>query len=97
MRFVVLICLILYMQEYLVIQILVIDLCTIAIMTILGYSHPFKELKRNYNELASETVILIVMDLLMFSSDPSVSVDSRMLIGWAIIGWLGLSIVVSQG
>ena len=78
-------------------QILVIDLCTIAIMTLLGYQHPFLVVRRNYTEIAAEFVILIVLDLLMFSSDPAVDVDGRMSIGWAIIGTLGLSIAFSQG
>ena len=40
---------------------------------------------------------MIVVDLLLFSSDPAVDLESRMLIGWAIIGILGLSIALSQG
>ena len=66
-------------------------------MTLLGYVHPFEVVRRNYTEIASESVILIVVDLLMCSSDPAVDLDSRMLIGWAIIGILGLSIAFSQG
>ena len=97
MRFMILISLILYMQDYLVVQIMVITLVTIAIMALLGYKHPFQIIRRNHQELASEFVIMVVLDLLMFSSDPAVSLASRMLIGWTIIGILGLSITLSQG
>ena len=96
-RFILLITMVLYAQEYLVVQIMVITLCTIAIMALLGYVHPFSVVRRNYHEIFSESVIIIILDLLMFSSDPNVDVDSRMLIGWAIIVVLGISIAISQG
>ena len=74
---------------------MVITLCTIAIMALLGNKHPFRVVRRNYHELASEAVIIVVLDLLMFSSDPAVDLVSRMMIGWAIISILGLSIAFS--
>ena len=83
------------MKEYVVIQIMVITLCTIAIMTLLGNVHVFKVVRRNYTEIASEFVIIIVLDGLMFSSDPTVDGDNRIYIGWGIIGILGLSIALS--
>ena len=75
LRFLVLIMVVVLMQEYLVYQVLIITLCTIAIMALLGNVHPFKVVRRNYTELASEFVIIIVMDLLLFSSDPAIEPD----------------------
>ena len=40
---------------------------------------------------------MLIMDLLLFSSDPTLAVSSRMIIGYSIIVVLGVSIVLSQG
>ena len=37
------------------------------------------------------------MDLLFCSSDPALDPDSRLYIGWSMIGILALSIIVNQG
>lgn len=45
----------------------------------------------------NEFVILIVMDMLLFASDPSLDLDQRLFIGYGIIGILGTSIFLGQG
>lgn len=97
LRFVILIAVVIYLNEYLVFQVLIIILSTILIMTNLGAAHPYAVVRRNYTSILSEFVIVLVMDLLLFSSDPSISLEARMMIGWAITGILGLSIAFSQG
>ena len=57
-------------------------------MCVLGMAHPFAEIGRNYAELLSELVILLITDLLLQSSDPALSPNARMLLGWSIIGLL---------
>ena len=95
-RFCILIVMALFV-EVLVFQTMAIVLSTILIMWLLGTAHPFKVVRRNYKELIGEFVIICVMDLLLFSSDPAINVESRAILGWAIIVILGLSIIFSQG
>ena len=70
---------------------------TIAIMILLGNAHPFSNVGRNYTTLIAEFVILIIMDLLLISSDPALDLEQRIFFGYGIIGILGLSIIMSQG
>ena len=72
-------------------------LCTIVVMAVLGGAHPYRVVKRNYVALVDEFIILVITDLLLFSSDPGVDADSREYLGWAIVGILGVSIIYSQG
>lgn len=72
-------------------------LSTIAIMVLLGNKHPYLVVSRNYTELNSEFAIIIVMDLLLAASDPKLSGDSTEMMGFGIIGVMGLSILASQG
>ena len=72
-------------------------LSTIIIMTILGAAHPYRVVKRNYVSLIDEFIILVVTDLLLFSSNPALDPESREYLGWAIVGILGISIIYSQG
>lgn len=58
-------------------------------MVVLGFAHPFAEIPRNYTELLSEFVVLLTLDMLMLSSDPALNPNSRMMLGWSIIGLLG--------
>ena len=96
LRFCILIAMALFVKV-LVFQAMSIVLSTILIMWLLGSYHPFKVVSRNYKEILSEFVIIVVMDLLLFSSDPALDVNSRALLGWAVIGIMGLSIIFSQG
>ena len=66
-------------------------------MLILGSSHPYEIIGRNYTSILSEFVIVIIMDTLMISSDPAIDPQSHQTIGWLIIGVMGISIIFSQG
>ena len=97
LRFVVIVLAALFMHEFLVFQVLLVTLSTILIMALLGGAHPFKIVSRNYIGLISEFVIIVIMDLLLFSSDPAIEPESRGYLGWSIIGILGASIILTQG
>ena len=70
---------------------------TIFLMFILGSAHPYEDIKRNYITILNEFVIVVVADLMLFSSDPNLDGSARNNLGWGIIGVLGLSIIYSQG
>ena len=66
-------------------------------MILLGNVHPFSVVSRNYSSLISEFAIHIIMDLLLFSSDPSLDLEQRIFIGHGIMGVLCTTIAMSQG
>ena len=72
-------------------------LTTILITAVLGSAHPHKIVRNNYKEIGNESVIIITMDLLLFSSDPTVSPENRAFIGYAMIAILGISLLFSHG
>ena len=63
-------------------------------MALVGFVHPVKNSIKN---LVDEFVIILVMDLLFFSSDPTIDPQIRLYIGWGLIAILALSIIVNQG
>lgn len=97
LRFCWLVFLILFLGDYLVLQVLLIELSTIYLMATLGSAHPYADIKRNYISILNEFVIVVIADLLLFSSDPALDGFTRLYLGWAIVGVLGLSILYSQG
>ena len=72
LRLVLLVYTILYLNDFMIIQVMLISYSTIYIMAILGTVHPLNELRQNYYEILSETVIVFTLDLMLFSSDPSI-------------------------
>ena len=50
------------------VQILIFCMMTILTMTVLGTVHPYKDSEENFSQLLLEFVILINMDLLLFST-----------------------------
>lgn len=94
-RFAVLVWLALFMQEYMAVQILIFSMMTILTMTVLGTVHPFKDTEENYSQILLEFVILINMDLLMFSTDRLINGEFRMALGWSMIALLGVAILYS--
>ena len=76
-----------------VVQIELIIISTVMVMALVGFVHPLKQSIRN---LADEFVIILVMDLLLFSSDPAIDPEKRLYIGWVLIVILALSIFVNQ-
>ena len=67
------------------------------IMAVLGMAHPYSEVKKNYKMIGSEFVIVLIMDMLLFTSDPSTAASNRSYIGFAMIAALGISLFLSQG
>ena len=77
-----------------VIQVLLISVMTIFVMTLIGFVKPEGE---PLSHLIDEFVVIIVLDLLFFSTDPVLDADMRIYLGWVLISILGLSILVNQG
>ena len=76
-RFLILIYAVIYLQDYLDVQALLMSLSTIFVIAVVGMHHPFKNLKENYTQIASEAVILVITDLLLFSSDRRIEPDDK--------------------
>ena len=96
-RFVALTLAIIYINGNVVVQVLIITMFTILVITLLGNAHPMKDVKANYTLIANEAVILLVTDLLLFCSDPSIGVDNQFLLGLSIVFILAMSLIFSQG
>ena len=96
-RFLILIYAVIYLQDYLDVQALLMSLSTIFVIAVVGMHHPFKNLKENYTQIASEAVILVITDLLLFSSDRRIEPDDKQYIGLTILIVLGAYLVWSQG
>ena len=64
---------------------LLFSLSTIFLCAVIGMVHPFKILSQNYFRLASEAVILTVMDLFLIVSDPSLSGEAKSYLGIAMV------------
>ena len=94
-RFAVLVWLALFMKEYMAVQMLIFSLMTILTMTVLGTVSPYKESEENLSQILLEFVILINMDLLMFSTDRLINGEFRMALGWSMIALLGVAIAYS--
>ena len=87
---------ILYLGDNLVAQVLTMSYSTMLIMSVIGYIHPMKELQRNFGHLRGDFILLMFIDMLLFSSDPMLQGDARLLIGWAMIAMLSLLIISYQ-
>lgn len=96
-RFLILIYAVIYLQDFLDVQALLMSLSTIFVVAVVGTHHPFKNLRENYVQIASEAVILVITDLLLFSSDRRIEPDDRQYIGLAILIVLGAYLAWSQG
>lgn len=72
-----------------------VTLSTIYLVFIIGTVKPFKELSQNYNEIASESIVIFTADLLFCASDPQTTADRKEEIGYAIVGIVGLSIGIT--
>ena len=61
---------IIFLDKYMVLQVMIASLATIYVACALGSYHPFRELPRNYKGIVSEGAILMILDFLLFASDP---------------------------
>ena len=52
-----------------------VSLSTIFISAILGFDHPYGEISKNYKSIATEGYVLIVLDFLLFSSNPTTTIN----------------------
>ena len=71
LRFLLVVFLFLYVK-YVVIQLLVFNLSTVFICAVVGIVHPFKKLSENYQSLACEALILVIMDFYLIVSNPAI-------------------------
>ena len=95
-RFVLLVFVILFLQNYLVVQCICISLSSILLMAFLGFNKPYSDLSMNVRGIFDEFVIIIVLDFLLISSNPVLDVEMRFYIGWCIIAILGATIFFAQ-
>ena len=82
--------------EYTIIQVLIVNLTTIYVIVVLGIFEPYKDLRLNYSQIAAESVIIFILDLLLVTSS---NIDSKAMTecGFGIIGILALSLILTQG
>ena len=71
--------------KYIVIQILIAMLSTVFLAAVVGMIHPFQILPENYKSLASEGVILVVMDLFLIVSNPALPAKVKAYLGYVIV------------
>ena len=71
------------------------SISTVFVVAIVGMSHPFVNLKRNYYRIASEFVIMAIIDLLLFSTDPLIEPDDKPYIGLTILIFFGVYLFAS--
>ena len=98
LRFVILVYVTLYMEDYLICQLILMSLSTIFIMAVLS-NRPLRETKQNYlfGGLAGEAFVLAIQDLLLFATDPQVIPEDRQQIGMVIIIVVSANIVFAIG
>ena len=67
-------------------------------ISILGVVQPYKKQRENINELVSESVVIIILDLLYSASDPNIDPPNKdVVFSSAIVGLVSLSILTSVG
>ena len=94
LRFVLLVFTILFLQEYLIIQCLLVSASSIALLVFMGFIKPRTDKSLNKRGMFDEYMILLVLDSLLISSDPALNVEARENLGWVLIGLLGTVIIV---
>ena len=67
------------------IQISVFLVGTFFISAVLGLVHPFKILPQNYISLATEAIIIVVADLFLVISNPSLTGMTQRYVGYSIV------------
>ena len=96
LRFLILVYTVLYLQEYMVAEVLLITQVTIFMISVLGTVHPLQNIRMNYNEMASEAIVIIVLDLLLVATDPTIEPEKKnKVFSLSIISIISLSILIS--
>ena len=88
---------VMFMNEMTVYSILIINVITCYVMNLLGTQHPLIPIKENYIAIFNEFIIILMMDLMLITSLPTISVERKKGLGWTMIYILGISILISQG
>ena len=88
---------IMFINEYTVYSMLLINIITIFVMNLLGSKHPLTPIKENYIAIFNEFVIIVMMDLMLITSLPTITVERKKGLGWSMVYILGISIAISQG
>ena len=83
-----------YLMDVMVLQTLLVAFSTIVVLALVGFVHP---VENSLGQVIDEFVVIIILDLLFFSSDPALDPNMRLYVGWLMIGILGISIIVNQG
>ena len=96
-RMFVMVIVIMRLDNNLVVQILIFCLMSIILMTIFGNAHPYTERAKSRLGMLTEFVILLVIDVLLCSSNPGLDVSARSYLGWTVIAILSLSMAYTQG
>ena len=82
-------------REVMMMQVVVIILNTVFQMMWLDAYHPYKTVRRNYAESINEFVVIVVVDLLLFTSDPTLGSTQRSSIGIVIIVVISANILAN--
>ena len=77
LRFIVMIYAVLFISEQTVYSILLINLMTLFIMTLLGRHHPLTPIKENYIQIFFEFVIILEIDLMLIATMPEIDVSAK--------------------
>ena len=90
LRLAVMVYTIMFLAENLVLQCAIVTLTSVFIASLLGFAHPYGDISKNFKSIVSEGYVLIVLDFLLFSSNPTTTVYERSLYGWGMIGVVGI-------
>ena len=94
-RFIVMVFAIMFINEYTVYSMLLINIITIFVMNLLGSKHPLTPIKENYIAIFNEFVIIVMMNLMLITSLPTITVERKKGLGWSMVYILGISIAIS--
>ena len=86
---------IMLLGKFMVVQVLLTSLSSIVILTILGFAHPYADMQKNRVGMVSEFVILLVLDILLCTSDPALEVNARTKLGFIVIAILMFYVLYS--
>ena len=88
---------IVFINSMTVCSILLINIITIFVMNLLGTKHPLLPIKENYIAIFNEFIIIVMMNLMLITSLPTIEVERKKGLGWMMVYILSISIAISQG
>ena len=96
-RLIVLVFAVLYYSDNILVQLQLIQYSSFSLLAMLGYFRPLGGQIDTLHSIFDEIVILFTMDLLLFSSDPTLAPEKRIELGWGMMALLTFSIIWGQG